>query len=451
MEKKVTKATLKRTFKRFYCPECGKALINISDKNELLDGISKFWCDDCKLDFTIEDTKDDYLYGEMKVRIEDDFEEDVLHLIPVNNSDIADDFKGDVMNVIPVNNPDIADDFKGDVLNVIPLNNGDVLNVIPLNNEDNQYDNVDLICEDDVLNAPNILTDKDHPYLYSDNCTLSPIYLDEMIENNGYSITIALDNEFPRNESILNKAFKPMQFSPNDRYFVYYTITPRTDRRYAKYPYSDICKIGLVNCYVIQHSNKTRRVYKYKSHITIALTKNSTFKFMNEICDNVSNYHIYPNTSICIPGIIRTILCSSKYSKYSTFACIRRISKYDIPVGSCEIGPFNFLDLKSDSVRNNYVIVTITEIKKNSNYKYPTYIIYDFHWRDANRTISYCAVHITENMYGVCKYYGDSNLSEFEGIRHSKHFNVYSEYIPDIIKEDYKISKRTLDDRDKNN
>lgn len=27
MEKKVTKATLKRTFKRFYCSECGKALI----------------------------------------------------------------------------------------------------------------------------------------------------------------------------------------------------------------------------------------------------------------------------------------------------------------------------------------------------------------------------------------------------------------------------------------
>ena len=87
MEKKVTEATLKRTFKRFYCQECGKALINIADKDELLDGISKFWCDDCKLDFTIEDTKDDYLHWEMKVRIADDFfEGDVLYLIPVNNS-----------------------------------------------------------------------------------------------------------------------------------------------------------------------------------------------------------------------------------------------------------------------------------------------------------------------------------------------------------------------------
>ncbi len=451
MEEKITKATLKRTFKKFYCPECGKALINISDKDELLDGVSKFWCDDCKLDFTIEDTKDDYLYGEMKVRIEDDFEEDVLHLIPVNNADIADDFKGDVMNVIPANNPDIADDFKGDVMNVIPLTNGDVLKVIPVNNAGNQYDNVDLICEDDVLNAPNILTDKDHPYLYSDNCTLSPIYLDEMIENNGYSITIALDNEFPHHKSILNKTFKPMQFDSNDRYFVYYVINSKYDLRYFQYTEhqcSDISITGLVNCYVILHSGKTRKLYKYKSNINITNLK----EFISEILiaeQDIPNdkYHIYANTNICIPGIIRSIICSKK----SMLTYRKGAAKYDIPVGSCEIGPFNFLWLKSDPVRDCYAMVTVTEIKPNSNFMYPTYIIYDFHWRNVNHTISYCAANIIDNKYSIRKYYGDSNLSEFIGLKHSKHFNVYSEYIPDIIKEDYKISKRTLDDRDKNN
>lgn len=399
MEKKITEATLKRTFKRFYCPECGKALINIADKDELLDGISKFWCDDCKLDFTIEDTKDDYLYGEMKVRIADDFEGDVLHSIPMDNAD-------------------------------------------------NQYDNVDLICKDDVLNAPNIFTDKDHPYLHDDNCTLSSIYLDEMIENHGYSITVALDNEYPSNKSIytypVNKIFKPLNFDDNDKYFVYYSITSNSvpnDQSIFGVQY------GTINCYVIQHSNKTRRVYKYKSHITIALTKNSIFKFINEICDNVSNCHIYPNTSICIPGVIRSII----WSKKSMFAYRKGATKYDIPVGSCEIGPFNFLELKSDPVKDCYFMVTVTEIKNNSNCKYPTYIIYDFHWRNVNHTISYCAANIGENKYNIRKYYGDSNLSEFIGLKHSKHFNAHSEYIPKIIKEDYRISEITLSNRDKNN
>lgn len=282
MEEKVNEATLKRTFKRFYCPECGKSLINIADKDELLDGISKFWCDDCKLDFTIEDTKDDYLYGKIKIKIADDFEGDVLHLIPVNNEDIADDFEGDI------------------------------LNIIPLNDVDCQYDNVDLICEDDVLNAPNILTDKDHPYLHDDNCTLESINLDAMIENYGYySIAIALDNEYPSNKSIythpLNKVFKPLKFDDNDKYFIYYSVTSNS---ILNDQFIFGVRYGTINCYVIQHSNNVRRVYKYKSHITISLTKNSICKFITEIYDNVSNCHIYPNSSICIPGIIRSIIYS---------------------------------------------------------------------------------------------------------------------------------------------
>ena len=403
MEKKVKESTLKRTFKRFYCPECGKALINISDKDELLNGISKFWCDDCKLDFTIEDTKDDYLYGEMKVRIADDFE-------------------------------------------------GDVLNVIPLNNADNQYDNVDLICEDDVLNAPNILTDKDHPYLHDDNCTLSSINLDAMIENYGHSITIALDNEFPHHGSILNKTFKPMQFDSSDRYFVYYVINSNHELyfRYKEYK-EHLCSgipTGLVNCYVIRHSGKKRRVYKYKSNISITDVK----EFMSEILiaeQDAPNdkYHIYANTNICIPGIIRSIICS----KISILTYRKGAAKYDIPVGSCEIGPFNFLDLKSDPDEYYYVMVTITEIKINNDCKYPTYIIYDFQWRNVNHTISYCAANIIENKYNIRKYYGDSNLSEFIGFKHSKHFKIYSEYIPKIIKEDYRKSNIILSNRDKNN
>lgn len=401
MEEKVTKATLKRTFKKFYCPECGKALINIADKDELLDGISKFWCDDCKLDFTIEDTKDDYLYGEMKVRI--------------------------------------ADDFEGDILNIIPLDNADC-----------QYDNVDLICEDDVLNAPNILIDKDHPYLHDDNCTLESINLDAMIENYGYSITIALDNEYPSNKQIytypLNKVFKPLKFNDNDRYFVYYSITSNSilnDQSISGIKY------GTIDCYVIQHSNEIRRVYKYKSNINISLTKNSIWKFISEIYDNVSNCHIYSNYSMCIPGIIRPIL----YSKYLTFSCMKRTSKYDISLGSCEIGPFKFSDLSLsyDPEQNNHCIVTITEVKKRSDDKYPIYIIYDFKWSNLNSVISYCAVHISGNIYGIYKYYGGSNLSEFGGFRQSKNINAYSEYIPSIIKEDYRKSNIILSNRDKNN
>lgn len=336
----------------------------------------------------------------------------------------------------------IADDFEGDVLNVIPLNNAD-----------NQYDNVDLICEDDVLNAPNILTDKDHPYLHDVNCTLSSINLDAMIENYGHSITIALDNEFPHHGSILNKTFKPMQFDSSDRYFVYYAINSKRDlyfryKEYKEHLCSGIPITGLVNCYVIRHSGNKRRVYKYKSNISITDVK----EFMSEILiaeKDVPNdkYHIYPNTSICIPGIIRSIICN----KNSMFTYRKGAAKYDIPVGSCEIGPFNFLDLKSDPDEYYYVMVTITEIKINSNWKYPTYIIYDFQWRNVNHTISYCAANITENKYGIRKYYGDSNLSEFIGLKHSKHFNAYSEYIPKIIKEDYRISEITLSDRDKNN
>lgn len=387
MEKKITEATLKRTFKRFYCPECGKALINISDKNELLDGISKFWCDDCKLDFTIEDTKDDYLYGKIKI------------------------------NIVGT---------------------------------DCQYDNVDLICEDDVLNAPNILTDKDHPYLHDDNCTFESINLDAMIENYGYSIIIALDNEYPSNKPIytypLNKMFKPLKFDDNDRYFVYYTITPNYDLNDR---FISGIRYGTINCYVIQHSNDKRKVYKYKSQITISLTKDSIHTLINEICDNVSNCHIYPNSSICIPGIIRSII----YDKNQIFTYRKRAAKYDMPVGSCEIGPFNFSDLtlSYDPEQNNHCIVTITEVKKRSDDKYPIYIIYDFKWSNLNSVISYCAVHIGGDKYGICKYYGDSNLSEFKGFRQSKNINAYSEYIPSIIKEDYRKSNIILSNRDKNN
>lgn len=135
------------------------------------------------------------------------------------------------------------------------------------------------------------------------------------------------------------------------------------------------------------------------------------------------------------------------------FTYRKRAAKYDIPVGSCEIGPFNFSDLtlSYDPEKNNHAIVTITEIKKNDSYKYPTYIIYDFQLNNSNHKISYCAVHITENKYGICKYYGNSNLSEFGGFRQSKNINAYSEYIPSIIKEDYRKSNIILSNRDKNN
>lgn len=50
---------MKKQHKHFICVNCGKQLINLSGTEELSKGISRFWCDECNTDYTIEENRED--------------------------------------------------------------------------------------------------------------------------------------------------------------------------------------------------------------------------------------------------------------------------------------------------------------------------------------------------------------------------------------------------------